>query len=221
VRPPLAALLAGATGLVGRACLGLLGADPAYARVTALVRRPAGAGTHAARVVFTTVDFDRLDQHRELFAVDHVFCALGTTIRTAGSREAFRHVDFDYPLRIAQLALDSGARHFLLVSALGAGATGATFYSRTKGELEDAIGALGFRSFTIARPSMLLGRRAEFRLFEKIGIPLSFLLPPRYWPVHARQVALTLVAAAREDRPGRRLIENRELRGVAAADGRG
>jgi uncharacterized protein YbjT (DUF2867 family) len=178
------------------------------------------AGVPAARsgpkVSCETVDFDHLDRNPALFAVDHVFCALGTTIRKAGSRDAFRRVDFEYPLRIAQLALARGARHFLLVSALGAGAGAATFYSRTKGELEDAVGALGFRSFTIARPSMLLGERTEFRLFEKLGTPLMYLLPPRYRPVHVRRVAMALVAAARADAPGRRIIENRELRSVAA-----
>jgi len=213
---PRTAVLAGATGLVGRECLDLLGADSGYSRVTALVRGAAApSGSPGPNVVFETVDFEHLDRTPTLFAVDHVFCALGTTIGKAGSRDAFRRVDFDFPLRIAQLALAQGARHFLLVSALGAGAAAATFYSRTKGELEEAVSALGFRSLTIARPSMLLGDRAEFRLFEKIGTPLMYVLPPRYWPVHVRHVAMALVGAARADVPGRRIIENRELRSVA------
>ncbi len=205
-------LLAGGTGLVGAACLHRLAAEPGVAEVRALVRRPLPADTRLPRITEVVTDFGRLEESPALEGVQQVFCALGTTIRQAGSQAAFRVVDHDYPLRLAQSALARGASHFLLVSAVGASAASPVFYNRVKGEVEAAILALGYRSVTIVRPSLLLGERGEFRLGEKVAGWFSFLMPGRYKPVHATQVAAALVAAAREDRPGARIIENRELR---------
>ena len=206
-------LLAGATGLVGRECLELLVADPGVVTVTALVRRdPPAELRRSSKLRFERADFDRLEDSRRLFAADQVVCALGTTIRKAGSREAFRRVDFDYPLAMARLALTLGARHFLLVSALGASARSSVFYSRVKGELEEAVLALGYPSVTIVRPSLLLGEREEFRLGEEVAKRFAWAAPRKYRPVAARDVAAALVAAAREDRPGRRIIESAEIR---------
>jgi uncharacterized protein YbjT (DUF2867 family) len=205
-------LLAGATGLVGRECLALLAADPSVSAVTALVRRPPADRTgHGNKVRFEQVDFDRLEARRELFAVDQALCALGTTIRQAGTREAFRRVDLDYPLAVARLAREQGARHFLLVSALGASARSRVFYSRVKGKLEEAIMALGYPALTIVRPSLLLGDRDEFRLGEEIAKRLAWMAPAAYKPVPARDVAAALVDAARADRPGRRIIASGEI----------
>jgi uncharacterized protein YbjT (DUF2867 family) len=111
-------LLLGATGLVGRELLRQLDADPGVAGITVLVRRPMDAPSSKARVV--VVGFDELATHAAAFAVEQVFCALGTTIKDAGSQEAFRRVDFDYPKQAATLGYEQGAHHFLLVSALGA-----------------------------------------------------------------------------------------------------
>ena len=205
-------LLAGATGLVGRECLAQLAADPSVSGITALVRRPPDAATiHHRKLRFERVDFDRLGLHGAQLAADQVICALGTTIRRAGTREAFRRVDFDYPLALAKLARQRGARHFMLVSALGASSRSRVFYSRVKGELEEAIGALGYPAFTIVRPSLLLGDRGEFRLGEELGKRLAWLTPAAWKPVQARDVAAALVAAARGDHPGRRVIESTEI----------
>lgn len=202
-------LLAGSSGLVGRECLELLVADPTVVTVTALVRRdPPGELRRSGKLRFERVDFDALEASRQLFAVDQVVCALGTTIRKAGSRKAFRRVDFDYPLAIARLALELGARHFLLVSAIGADARSSVFYSRVKGELEEAIAALGYPAFTIVRPSLLLGEREEFRLGEEVAKRFAWAMPRRYRPVTARDVAAALITAARQNRPGRRIIES-------------
>ena len=209
-------LLAGASGLVGGECLDQLLRDPSVAAVTAVVRRPFAKVTESSRLRVQVVDFDRLEDHSDAFAADQVVCALGTTIRQAGSQDAFRRVDFDLPMRIARLALSKGARHFLLVSALGADQRSRVFYNRVKGELEVALEDLAFRSLTIARPSLLLGDRTAPRLGEEVGRRLSFLLPGRYKGVQARQVAAALVHAAREDAPGRRVIENTELRAFSA-----
>jgi len=206
-------LLAGATGLVGRECLAQLAADPDVSTVVALVRRPSDAATvHHRKLRFEQVDFDQLGLQPRRLQADQAICALGTTIRKAGSREAFRRVDHDYALALARLARQQGARHFLLVSALGASSRSRVFYSRVKGELEEAIASLCYPSFTIVRPSLLLGERDEFRLGEEVGKRLAWLTPARWKPVEARDVAATLVAAALEDRPGRRVIESVEIR---------
>jgi uncharacterized protein YbjT (DUF2867 family) len=206
------ALVAGATGLIGRECLRLLAHDQQVAEVRALVRRPLPPELAVAHVRECRADFDRLHEHPEWFGVDWVFCALGTTIRKAGSKPAFRRVDYDYPLTIARLAREGGARHFLLVSAFGANARSRVFYNRVKGELEDAIRSLGFPSLTIARPSLLLGERNEFRLGEEIAKRVALLAPPRWRPVHAAQVATALVRAAHADAPDVRVLENPVLR---------
>ena len=123
------------------------------------------------------IDFDRLRSYGTLLAVDQVLCALGTTIGKAGSQAAFRKVDFEYPCEVAQLANAKGARHFLLVSALGANARSSVFYNRVKGELEDAVLGLPLRSHTIVRPSLLVGDRTETRPGEIVGAKLGFLVP--------------------------------------------
>ena len=205
-------LLLGATGLVGSHCLRLLASDPAFARVVVLTRRPLARDFNAGKVEPHVVDFDRLDAYRDLFRVDQVVCALGTTIKVAGSQARFRVVDYDYPLSAARIGLEQGATHYLLVSALGADARSRVFYSRVKGELESAVLGLGYRSVTIVRPSLLLGPRTEQRLGEQIAKRLAFLVPPRFKPVHAQAVAATLVRAAKEDAPGTRIIESRHIR---------
>lgn len=215
-------LLAGATGLVGRHCLELLTADTAFRRVVVLTRRPLPAdlpGADDPKVEERVIDFDRLTDPRRLShpdppsldrvpRVDQVICALGTTLRRAGSKERFHQVDFGYPAALARMAVERGARHFLLVSAIGADAASRIFYNRVKGELEEAVSALPYRSVTIVRPSLLLGDREDFRLGEELAKRLSFLAPRRYRPVHALRVAAALVQAAKDDEPGRRIIES-------------
>jgi uncharacterized protein YbjT (DUF2867 family) len=208
------ALLAGATGLVGRECLRLLVAEPAIARVLVLARRTLPTESLASKVEARVVDFDHLDEVPSDVCADAVFCALGTTMRVAGSRERFRQVDFGYPLALARHGVVHGARHFLLVSALGANARSRVFYNQVKGELEEAVRALGYRSVTIVRPSLLLGDRGEFRLGEEIAKRFTFLVPRRLKPVHAAAVASALVRAAVADEPGIRIIESGEIEGV-------
>lgn len=239
VGPMRSVLLVGASGLVGRELLRLCLVEPDVLTVKALLRRDVSLDallgeprpgemplTEAQRRKFQPcmVEFDRLDQCPEHFAVDAVFCALGTTLRQAGSQAAFRKVDFDAPLHIAQLAHAQGADRFLLVSALGASARSHVFYNRVKGELEDAIEAIGFAQFAVAQPSLLQGDRAEFRLGERLGLWLSgvfaALIPQSHRPVHARQVAQGLLQAARDfvrpaaggHAPPRRVLPNAWLR---------
>ena len=127
-------------------------------------------------------------------------------------------MDYGYALKVAQLGLEQGARHFLLVSSLGADRRSGVFYSRVKGELETAVSALAYQSVSIVRPSVLLGERAEFRLGEEIAkrlVFLAFLVPAKYKPIHSRDVAAALVRLAKEDQPGRRIVESAELRAWA------
>lgn len=204
--------LLGATGLVGRSCLDLLSRDPAFTRVVVLARRAIGEAT-APRVEAHIVDFDRLEDRPDLLGVDQVLCALGTTIRAVGgSRDRFRDVDHGIPLQAARIARAQGARHFLLVSAIGASARSRVFYNRVKGELEDALRSLGYRSLTVVRPSLLLGDRVKPRPIEEVAKRLGWMVPGRYRPVHARDVAAALVAAAKADLPGMRIIESDEIR---------
>jgi uncharacterized protein YbjT (DUF2867 family) len=204
-------LLVGVTGLVGRECLALLLADPTVGKLTALVRKPPADAPKGAKLRVVPVDFDHLDRQPELFEVDQVICALGTTIKVAGSQEAFRRVDFDYPLAVARKAREHGARHFLLVSALGADAGSRVFYNRVKGELEQALTGLGYPAMTIVRPSLLLGERRQKRPGEEFAKLFGWAVPRRYRPVEAKDVAAALVSAAAEDRPGRRIIESAEI----------
>jgi uncharacterized protein YbjT (DUF2867 family) len=208
-------VVAGATGLVGRECVRQLAAEPSVARTIALVRRPPAPGMFPPSVDVVVLDFALLEQCAAGLGATHVVCALGTTMRQAGSRDAFRLVDHDFVVALARGARAGegpGAHHFVLVSALGADPDSAFFYNRVKGETEQAVLAVGYRSVTILRPSLLLGARGEFRLGEAIAKRFAWLTPPAYKPVQARDVAAAAVRVIVEDRPGTRIIESRELR---------
>lgn len=204
------ALILGATGLVGTECVHQFASSPEFSRVVALTRRPLRART-PPNVEHHVIEFERLAEAKEHFRVSHIVCALGTTIKKAGSQASFRRVDHDYPVAAARLGLEHGAQHFLLVSALGANAQSRVFYNRVKGDVERAIGALPYRAVTIARPSILLGEREETRVGETIGKVLSKFAPRRIKAVPARDVAAALLRAAIDDVPGVRIIESKEL----------
>lgn len=208
------ALLAGASGLVGRACLARLLEESAYARVIALVRRPL-PDAHP-KLEQQVVDFDRLGlEGTEFPAADDVFCCLGTTIKAAGSEAAFRQVDFVYVVSVASLALGRGAKQFLLVSSLGANPKSPIFYSRVKGETEAAIAALPFEGRQVFRPSILVGERTEKRTGERAGIAVmrgvafAMLGPLRkYRPIAATTVARAMVRVARQAPRGVNIYES-------------
>ena len=208
-------VLVGATGLVGAECLRLLLADPGVARVVVLARRPLADLPPSPKIAAHVVDFEQLEAHAAPLAADQLVCALGTTIARAGSKESFRAVDYGIPLALGKLAAERGVRHFLLVSALGADASSRVFYNKVKGDLEEALAALPLRSLSIVRPSLLLGDRREFRLGESIAKRFAFLVPGKYAPIQARDVAAALVRLAAEDAPGRRVVESAEMRAWA------
>lgn len=205
-------LILGATGLVGRHALETALADPRICAVTAPVRRPIAGH---AKLSTPVIDYERLDADAPYWSADAVVCALGTTIRTAGSQEAFRRVDHAYPLTIARLAHARGARAFAHNSALGADAGSRIFYSRVKGELERDLEALGFPSLTLVRPGLIGGEREETRPAERAAsVVLGALGPilPRGWRINpAPKIAGALVEAAVSARPGVHVVSSRDL----------
>lgn len=192
-------ILAGATGLVGHELLACLLEDPAVAAVHVLGRRE--PPVRHAKLAAHRVDFAA--PLTALPAADEVYLALGTTIKTAGSQQAFRAVDFDANLAVASAALRAGARRAGLVSAMGADARSRIFYNRVKGELEQALAGLPFDGLVIARPSLLLGDRSALgqpprageRLGMALGKALDVLMPANLKPIEARSVARALAAA--------------------------
>lgn len=216
------ALLLGATGLVGGHLLDRLLEDEGYARVTVLGRRRIDRDHPRLRQV--VADLDRMEEHAEAFAVDHVFCCLGTTIRAAGSQQAFRRVDFDYVAQSARLAARQGARRYLLVTAAGANPRSRVFYSRVKGEAEDAVRAQALDGVVILRPSLILGDRAERRTAEDLAQRIApvmnrLLIGPlrRYRAVRADVIARAMARMAKESAPGVRVVESDEIQRMGGA----
>lgn len=205
------ALLLGATGLVGSHLLKQLLENPNYTQVVAFTRRPLDVRHPKLRQEI--LDFDHPDASK--IKGDDLFCALGTTLRKAGSKEAQYRIDCLYPYKIGRIAKQNDVRQYLLVSSVGADAKSSNFYLRTKGELEEKIQELGFEHFVAARPSFLFGERKEFRLGEKIGIALAKalkpLIPRRYRGIDAEKVAWALIAKANEGGKGVEFVESEQL----------
>ncbi|CAN5862085.1 oxidoreductase [soil metagenome] len=215
------ALLLGATGLVGGHCLNFLLNDESYGRVSVLGRRP--LEREHPKLEQHLVDFDRLEDSAELIRAQDVFCCLGTTIRKAGSQEAFRRVDFEYPLQSARIAARQETERFLIVTAIGADPGSRIFYNRVKGEVEEAVRALPFESLVILRPSLLMGEREEMRPGERLAEPAMRALSPlmlgparKYRPIEARKVAAAMVRLAKEGRQGVRIVESDEIARIAS-----
>lgn len=218
--PQRTAIIAGATGLVGSLCLQRLLDDPDYAQVTAILRRP--VPDQHPKFVQKVIDFDSLGQLAPVTA-DDAFCALGTTIRKAGSRLAFHKIDVGYSKAFAEFALRGGVQQFALVSSVGADAKSRNFYLRMKGELEDAVGSLPFRSVHIFQPSFLVGSRAEQRPGE--GIVLAFAKVfqfalvgslSKYRPILASTVAAAMITAVQGSSPGVHRYLYRDMKHLAA-----
>lgn len=201
------ALIAGASGLVGSQLLPLLLASERYARVIAVGRRPLLL-VHP-KLEQRLLEFDHLEDSRFQLIADDVFCCLGTTLRQAGSREAFYKVDYLYVVKLAALTAGNFAAQFLVVSALGADARSRFYYNRVKGEMEEAVRQTPFRAIHLFRPSLLLGYRPEKRFGEQLGAVLFRLLRPvlrgplrQYRAVSANAVARAMLRAAAADQSG-------------------
>jgi uncharacterized protein YbjT (DUF2867 family) len=211
------AVVLGASGLVGGFCLKAVVDDADYTRVLTFGRRELPPQMTRAKVTQRVADLATLSAEDFRGAQD-VFSALGTTIRKAGSQAAFRHVDLELPLRAAQEALKAGAEQFVVVSSVGADPGSKNFYLRTKGELEQELAKLPFRAVHILRPSLLTGKRQEFRLGESIAIKIAPVLDlftlgslRRYHSIRAELVGKAMLAAARRPASGTHVYEFDEL----------
>ncbi|KVW16013.1 NAD-dependent dehydratase [Burkholderia cepacia] len=204
-------LLVGATGLVGRHVLEVALADARVDQVIVLARRPLSPHPKMRAI---EVDFDHLPDAADWHA-DAVICTLGTTMRAAGSKAAFRRVDHDYPLAVARLAHRHGTPAYVLNSALGADPASSIFYNRVKGEVEQALAGVGFASLTYVRPGLIGGSRDEFRLGERLMVfALNAARPvlPAKWRVNpASRIARALLDAAIDARPGVQVIASDRL----------
>ena len=219
-------LVAGGTGLVGRALLAQLVADPRCRSVTALVRKPAQRQGLPRGVTALVVDYTVLGQAGTpaLPAADWAFCCLGTTIKTAGSQAAFRVADFDAVLAFGRAAQAAGVNRIGVVSAMGASARSSVFYNRIKGEAEQALAALGLPQLVLARPSLLLGDRTALgqpartgeRVAQALMPVLGWLLPRKLRPISVTAVATALRRALADAAPGTTVLTSDALASLAA-----
>lgn len=218
------ALIVGATGLVGESLLQLLLKDATYTQITALLRKKLPENQqnnqliNNPKFVQIEVNFDAIDKHKDLIKATDVFCCLGTTIAVAGSEENFRKVDFDYPLEIAKIAKFNGTDTFSIVTAMGADASSSVFYNQVKGEIEDTIAKLSFKSYNVFRPSLLLGDRKTFRFGESIGKffakGLGFLMIgglKKYRAIQADAVAFAMLKLTKLAHEGINVYESNRL----------
>ena len=223
-------LLAGATGLVGRAVLQSLGERAAAGAprgpVWALLRRPPDAALEGALAQADghVLIAASLGPPLRLPPVDDALIALGTTIAVAGTHEAFRAVDLDAVVAVARAAHAAGAQRLAVVSALGASTGSEVFYNRVKGQMEEAVSALGYDTLVIGRPSLLAGDRASLgqrarpgeRWALRLLKPVQGLLPPSVRPIEARAVARALIGALDEGQPGRQVLTSADLARLGA-----
>ena len=204
------AWVAGASGLIGQHLIHELALDDDYKRVIALVRTPLDLPAfNNPKVEQYRVDFAKLAAPSD--QVDSVFCALGSTTRKTPNPEDYYRVDVSYPLAVAELGKQRGANFYGLVSAHGANARSFSSYLKMKGTLETELTALDFSRLAIARPSLLKGERAEFRLLEKMSEHVMSLLPGNYRAIEAKRVALALIQADKKLHAGKRILNSKEM----------
>ncbi|HYX35688.1 MAG TPA: oxidoreductase [Oligoflexus sp.] len=210
------AVIVGATGLVGGCVIQELLAEPRYTHVTSIGRR-----SQAPQVKKWTERIGPMSDMDALWSeiqADVAFCCLGTTIRKAGSQEAFAEIDWHLPVRFARVARQKGVKQLHVVSSLGADARSKTFYLQTKGRMEEDLKTLGFETLVIYRPSLLLGEREEKRPFEHFSAAAYRFVEPYYprflqtWkPIDAKDVAQVMVQQSLAGIPGTRIMENRDM----------
>ncbi|RYJ50698.1 oxidoreductase [Flavobacterium petrolei] len=207
------ALIIGSTGLIGSELLNLLLESSHYAKVITFVKRD--TGIKHPKLTQHIIDFDKPDTYKELVVGDDFFCTIGTTIKKAGSKKAFRKVDFEYPRQFAAFALQNKVQKYLIISSLSADANSGNFYLKTKGEIQDFLKDCNFESVAVLQPSLLLGNRTEFRLGEKVGAffmkTLSFLFLgnlKKYKPIEGKTVANALLKIAQKNDTGFKIYES-------------
>lgn len=213
------ALIIGATGLVGGHVLEDLLNDDYFSEVIVLSRKSLNKNHSKLKEIL--VDFNMLENYAADIKADTVFCCLGTTIKTAGSQEAFKKVDYEYPLRVAEIAKQNGATKYLIITALGSSINSIVFYNRVKGEVEAEISKLNYDAFHILQPSLIIGERAESRTGEGLAQKLSpvydtLMFGPfsKYKSIKAEQIAKAMVHYAKLNDKGVFKHESGELQKV-------
>lgn len=213
------ALLLGATGLVGGLVLDTLLADDFYEKVIVVTRRHTGKKHYKMEEVL--VDFDQPEKNASQFKANHIFCCMGTTIKSAGSKEKFMMVDKVYPLNIAKICKENGATEFLVITALGADKNAWVFYNKVKGELQDELEKIGFQSLHILQPSLIMGNRNEQRTGEKMAQLIfekaNFLFQgplKKYAGIEAKTIAESMVYYAKEGTRGVFMHPSDEIQAV-------
>jgi len=213
------ALLTGGSGLIGRHCLHYLLNDERYSKVVILVRQR--LSIEHPKLIQYQINFDTLKEELPKIQADDVYCCLGTTVKKAKSKAAFRTVDFAYPVEIAKHYLANGAHQFLLVTALGANLNSSIFYNQVKGDVEKTISKLDYKSIYIFRPSLLVGNRLHWRLGEKIVQKISqwFFFGfigalKKYKPIEAKAVAFAMLQSAKAQYEGIQIIESNQIQTI-------
>ena len=214
------ALIIGSTGLIGSHLLDLLLESQEYDKVITFVKRD--SGIQHPKLKQHIIDFDKPETYKELVVGDDFFCSIGTTIKKAGSQDAFRKVDFEYPKQFASLAQQNKVKQFLIITSLGADANSSNFYLKTKGEIQDFLKNCAFESISILQPSLLLGNRTEFRLGEKMGVYFmklfSFLFIgnlKKYKAIQSEAVAKAMFIIAQKNYKGFQIIESDSILEIA------
>ncbi len=188
----------GATGLVGSQLVQLLLENDVFQKVRIFVRR--SSGTRHPKLEEQIVDFDNKETWAPYLNGDILFSALGTTLKQAGSKENEYKVDFTFNLNFARAAKENGINNYVLISSIGANAKSPFFYTRMKGELDEAVAKLNFEKLSILRPSSLTGNRRESRLTEKISVPVLIFITrfmlKKYSPIKDITVAKAMINAA-------------------------
>ncbi|MCE9596614.1 MAG: NAD(P)H-binding protein [Spirochaetia bacterium] len=213
------AIVVGASGLIGAQVVQIAAREKLYGSIVAPARRKIGVPDGVENPI---VDFDKLESAH--WKADHIFCCIGTTIKVAGSQEAFRRVDYDIAVNTAALARSNGASKIFVVSALGADKKSGIFYSKVKGEMEAAIIEMGFAETWIFRPSLLTGERKDSRPGEVLGQIVGSIFSPlfiggikKYKPIAGEVVARAMLCAAFLSRPGVNIVESDQIQELGKA----
>jgi uncharacterized protein YbjT (DUF2867 family) len=206
-------IIAGSTGLVGSILLSKMLGDARYSKVVSLVRKKSDKNDPKLQEII--VDFDDIQSFVQSIQGDDLFLCIGTTMAKAGSKDAFYKVDYTYNVELAKIGLKNGVKNVCLISSMGANAASNIFYSKVKGQIEDAITALNFNTTIIVRPSLLVGNRKEYRFGEKMGIFLSNFLNPlligglrKYRSIKAEKVANAMLNSCNQKQQGLMILES-------------
>lgn len=205
------ALVVGASGLIGKHLTQKLLASQYYNKVTIIVRKK--LTIEHQKLEQLVMDFEKIDTSKII--ADDIFCCLGTTMKQAGSKEAFYNVDFTYPLNFAKAGLANGTKQFLIITAMGADEKSWIYYNRVKGEIEKALSDLRYPTLIILRPSMLAGKREHPRMGEKIGkVVMDFfapLIPDNYKVIAGEKVAQAMLELAQKGIKNKDIYESGSL----------